>query len=69
MTTFTVADLRDHLAYVLQCVRASKTPVAIVRWGKPVAKIVPIEEDERSKRPKLAQMRRSNSSNAKRTIC
>lgn len=41
MNTYTVAKARDDFAKILNLVAATGDPVSIVRYGKPVAQIIP----------------------------
>ncbi len=50
MSTYTVAAARDDFSKILNLVATTGDAVSIVRYGKPIAKIVPTEEKAKSKK-------------------
>ncbi|MCF6195743.1 MAG: type II toxin-antitoxin system prevent-host-death family antitoxin [Emcibacter sp.] len=44
-----IADLKSHLSDVIAKVSKSGDPVIIGKYGKPVAKLIPFSEEEKSR--------------------
>lgn len=49
MSTFTVAAARDDFSRILNLV-AGGNSITVVRYGKPVAKIVPVEKGDKTRK-------------------
>ncbi len=49
MNTYTVAAARDDFSKILNLVATTGNYVSVVRYGKPIAKIVPAEDVEPEK--------------------
>ncbi|MBN1193359.1 MAG: type II toxin-antitoxin system Phd/YefM family antitoxin [Coriobacteriia bacterium] len=51
MRTMTISEVRNALPRVLAQLRESHEPVTILRYGKAIAKIVPVEDTGEMKYP------------------